>query len=112
MTSSSIRYHNPCWNTADGNTPISGKFSDGGLPCVPCPIDVISRLPWEKGKVNTSVQNEFCSTDAYEDTLSVWEGIRQLRTAKSALAKGSRNPFYLAIGMHKPHMPWQYVQKR
>jgi hypothetical protein len=62
-----LPYHNPCWNTADGNTPISGKFSDGGLPCVPCPIDVNSRLPWKKKEgVNTSIGNEFCSIDAYE----------------------------------------------
>ena len=43
--------------------------------------------------------------------MSVWEAVRQLRHAKSAQAKGSTKPFYLAVGMHKPHMPWQYAKE-
>jgi hypothetical protein len=93
------RFKNPCWNTADDG---KAKFQDGGLPCVPCPIDIESR---EKHKnVTTSIGNEFCAIDAYEDTFSINDAIRLMRAAAS-------KPFYLAVGLHKPHMPWQYAQE-
>lgn len=90
-----LPYRNPCWNTADYNV----SFQDGGLPCVFCPVDIRHYLP---GALNaaTSVANEFCEIDAYEDTLSVDDGIQLLRRARS-------EHFYLAVGLHKPHMPWQ-----
>ena len=45
---------------------------------------------------------DFCTTDAYEDTLTIAHARRLLRLA----AKASRQ-FYLAVGLHKPHTPWQ-----
>ena len=52
------------------------------------------------------MENEFCTTDAYEDTLSVNKAIKLLRAA----AKSGKQ-FYLGLGMHKPHMPWQFAQE-
>jgi iduronate 2-sulfatase len=52
-------------------------------------------------KGNTSIGNEFCEIDAFEDTFSVDEAITLLKKV------GKADNFYLAVGMHKPHMPWQ-----
>lgn len=93
-SAASLPYHNPCWNTADLNV----SFQDGGLPCVPCPADVKHYV--FKGKIN--VANEWCEIDAYEDTLSVDHALELLRGAAS-----KHEHFYLAVGMHKPHIPFQ-----
>jgi iduronate 2-sulfatase len=90
-----LPYKNPCWNTADDS---NATFQDGGLPCVFCPIDIAARL--FPTKFNTTVANEFCNIDAYEDELSVWNAIQQLQTVPA------NKFFYLAVGMHKPHLPW------
>lgn len=95
-SSAALPFRNPCWNTAD-DTKI--KFEDGGLPCVPCPVDVSHYL----FKTNTSIANEFCQIDAFEDSLTIDSAITQLRRAAREGAKG----FYLGVGLHKPHMPWQ-----
>ena len=96
-----LPYKNPCWNTADDP---NAKFQDGGLPCFFCNIDILSRL-FPK-KYNTSVADEFCDVDAYEDVLSVWNGVELL---KKHVPKDKF--FYLAVGMHKPHLPWQYAKE-
>jgi iduronate 2-sulfatase len=92
----SLPYENPCWNTADTNI----SFQDGGLPCFPCPIDLRKYL---LNDVNVTVANEYCSVDAEEDTLTVDHAIKLLKEAV-----GKDQLFYLAVGLHKPHMPWQY----
>ena len=81
-----LPYQNACWNTADyarSPTCENGKAAsatcDGGLPCVPCLIDVKHQL-FPKS-TNVSVENEFCTTDALEDTLSVRHAIDLLRKA-------------------------------
>eukprot|EP01062_Namystynia_karyoxenos_P074284 TRINITY_DN71163_c0_g1_i1.p1 TRINITY_DN71163_c0_g1~~TRINITY_DN71163_c0_g1_i1.p1 ORF type:complete len:542 (+),score=174.59 TRINITY_DN71163_c0_g1_i1:70-1626(+) len=94
-----LPYKNPCWNTAD--YPKVFKFQDGGLPCVPCPADVKHYV----FKSNLSVATEWCMIDAYEDTLSVDEGISLLRK----VPKGKF--FYLVVGMHKPHIPYQAARE-
>lgn len=91
-------YKNPCWNTADNP---NNTFQDGGLPCFFCKIDLLSRI-FPK-LYNTTVANEFCTVDAYEDELSVMNAIQQL---KQVVAQKNKY-FYLAVGMHKPHLPWQ-----
>eukprot|EP00041_Stephanoeca_diplocostata_P030796 m.940886 g.940886 ORF g.940886 m.940886 type:complete len:465 (-) comp23830_c1_seq4:363-1757(-) len=96
-SSAALPFRNPCWNTADQNTT---KFQDGGLPCVPCPVDIDHYV----FKANISVANEFCEIDAYEDTLSIDDAISMLN---KAVDSGS-SPFYVAVGLHKPHMPWQF----
>ena len=83
-SSAALPFRNPCWNTAD-DTKI--KFEDGGLPCVPCPVDVSHYL----FKTNTSIANEFCQIDAFEDSLTIDSAITQLRRAAREGAKG----FYL-----------------
>jgi len=106
-----LPFHNPCWNTADfkrsksceKESPASATC-DGGLPCAFCPIDIEARLPFLH--VNTNIGNEFCEIDAYEDSLSVDHAISLLREAK----KDGRQ-FYLAVGMHKPHLPWQAAKE-
>ena len=95
-SAAALPYRNPCWNTADDPT---ASFQDGGLPCVPCAIDVEARL---FHNVNVSIANEFCETDAFEDALTVDDALALLRGAH---ARGAH--FYLAVGLHKPHMPWQ-----
>jgi iduronate 2-sulfatase len=95
-----LPYKNPCWNTADDP---AAPFQDGGLPCFFCKIDIESRL--FPNKFNTTVANEFCTTDAYEDTLSIWNGIQQLKQVPNDKF------FYLAVGLHKPHLPWQATQE-
>ena len=95
-SAAALPYRNPCWNTADDPT---ASFQDGGLPCVPCAIDVEARL-FHNG--NVSIANEFCETDAFEDALTVDDALALLRGAH---ARGAH--FYLAVGLHKPHMPWQ-----
>lgn len=97
-----LPFHNPCWNTADNP---SASFQDGGLPCVPCAIDIAAHLPIIKKFVNVTVGDDYCTTDAYEDTLTVAEARKLLRIAAKAAT-----PFYLAVGVHKPHTPWQAAQ--
>lgn len=92
-SSEALPYNNPCWNTGDQEII---DFQDGGLPCVFCPADIKSYV----FGANNSVATDWCELDAYEDTLSVNEAIRMLRKAKD-------KHFYLAVGMHKPHQPWQ-----
>lgn len=94
-----LPFHNPCWNTADDP---NATFQDGGLPCIPCLIDIEHYLL----KTPISVANEMCNTDAYEDTLTVDVAIDMLRNASV-----SGTPFYLAVGLHKPHIPYQAAQE-
>jgi iduronate 2-sulfatase len=95
----SVPLQNPCWNTA-GRKWIPDKWQDGGLPCVPCLVDI---KHYTVGG-NISVANEFCATDAEEDTQTVNHAIDLLRQVAD-------QHFYLAVGMHKPHIPWQYAQE-
>ena len=95
-----LPFKNPCWNTADDP---NAKFQDGGLPCVFCAIDVESRL-FPK-HFNTTVADEFCAIDALEDTFSGDEAIALLRKVPEDKF------FYLALGMHKPHLPFQYSEE-
>ena len=109
--SNNLPFHNPCWNTADfkrsksceKESPASATC-DGGLPCAFCPVDIEARLPFLD--VSTNIGNEFCEIDAFEDSLSVDHAIDLLREAK----KDGRQ-FYLAVGMHKPHLPWQAAKE-
>lgn len=110
-----LPYYNPCWNTADRPSAVQrceGKAQsfpcDGGLPCAFCPVDIKSQLDkWIFGHGdNVSVANEFCEVDAWEDTLTVHAALSHLRhDVVQAAAAGL--PWYLAVGLHKPHMPWQ-----
>ena len=52
--------------------------------------------------MNVSVGNEFCDIDAFEDTRTIAAAEAQLRAAVAA-----RRHFYLGVGLHKPHLPWQ-----
>eukprot|EP00937_MAST-01D_sp_MAST-1D-sp2_P005350 g5350.t1 len=102
-----LPFQNPCWNTADhtsskgcNKTGPASASCDGGLPCFFCPIDILAKLD---KKTKVSVQNEWCTVDAVEDSETVNKAVRLLRAAAKA-----RTPFYLAVGLHKPHMPWQF----
>lgn len=87
-----LPYVNPCWNTADDP---EGKFQDGGLPCIFCPIDIEGHVFHDP---NVSVATEFCEIDAVEDTVTVTHAVKQLRAIASS---ASTAPFYLAVGVHK-----------
>lgn len=91
----SLPYYNPCWNTADNP---NATWQDGGLPCIPCLADLEHYLLGAP----ISVTNELCDTDAYEDTFSVDRAVELLHNATS-----SGKQFYLGVGMHKPHIPYQ-----
>jgi iduronate 2-sulfatase len=115
-SSSALPYFNPCWNTADLPQAVhacAGKAQsakcDGGLPCVPCPIDIQNGFDkWRSGHGNNvSVANEFCEIDAVEDIRTVEHAIAHLRGEAVAAAVAAGLPWYLGVGMHKPHMPWQ-----
>eukprot|EP00966_Prymnesium_polylepis_P194305 4504302-Prymnesium_polylepis.1 len=93
-SASALPYRNPCWNTADDP---NLNFQDGGLPCVPCIIDLRHYI---FGYKNTTVVTDWCETDAYEDVLTVDMALRMLRSAQG-------KHFYLAVGLHKPHIPYQ-----
>ena len=58
------------------------------------PIDIASKLD---KKFHVSVENEWCTVDAMEDTLTIDKAIALLKQAKA-----SGLPFYLGVGMHKP----------
>ena len=92
-----LPYRNPCWNTADTNI----SFQDGGLPCAFCPVDMRHYLLPKS--VNVTVANEFCTVDAYEDTLTVERAITLLRDA--VITK--KQYFYLAVGLHKCVRPFR-----
>jgi len=92
-----LPYRNPCWNTASYPATFP-KFQDGGLPCVPCATDIEHYIL----HTNSTVANDWCELDAGEDTLSVEMALHQLRAAA-----GAGRQFYLAVGLHKPHLPWQ-----
>ena len=78
-SAAALPYRIPCWNTADDPT---ASFQDGGLPCVPCAIDVEARL---FHNVNLSIANEFCETAAFEAALTVDDGLALLRGAHRTL---------------------------
>ena len=57
------------------------------------PIDIVSRVD---KRIKTSVGNEFCAIDAFEDTQTVHRAIRLLN-----MAHATGKPFYLGVGLHK-----------
>ena len=59
-----------------------------------CPIDIASKVD---KNVHVSVENEWCTVDAMEDTLTIDKAINLLKQAQA-----SGKPFYLGVGMHKP----------
>ena len=87
-SAAALPYRNPCWNTADDPT---ASFQDGGLPCVPCAIDVEARL---FHNVNVSIANDFCEVDAFEDALTVDDALASARdaaeSAKETVAFGGK----------------------
>ena len=64
---------------------------------MPCLVDVEHYVLGS----NSSVANDFCETDAVEDVLTIELAIRSLRE------RNRSTPFYLGVGMHKPHLPWE-----
>lgn len=92
-----LPYFNPCWNTAD-DPKIPSEFQDGGLPCVPCAVDIEHYV---FGKP-ISVATEMCETDAFEDTFTIERAVHFLQAAAS-----SGKQWYLGVGLHKPHLPFQ-----
>lgn len=93
---SALPYFNPCWNTADDPHFF---FQDGGLPCLPCLVDIEHYL---FHNVNVSVADEDCTTDALEDVFTVDRAVEMLTNVSK-----TGQQFYLGVGLHKPHMPWQ-----
>ena len=102
-----LPFDNPCFNTAatanlSCHVGHTGEC-DGGLPCVFCPIDIASHLPGSD--VNVTVANEFCELDAREDDATVAKATALLRLAAEKIKTVGLMQFYLAVGLHKPHMP-------
>lgn len=79
-----LPYRNPCWYE--------------GVDCAGCP-----GTHWT---IN-NVSEDWCirETGDMSDVRTIEIALDLLRTAVQA-TKNDSTPFYLAVGLHKPHMPW------
>jgi iduronate 2-sulfatase len=73
--------------------PYNNPCYGWGLQCYPCPKQANTTMPW-------------CEHEALDDTLTVEHALMHLEAA--ALHK---KPFFLGVGFHKPHLPWQAEKK-
>lgn len=75
-----LPYDNPCWTQ--------------GVDCIPCP---------KTGYSISNVSEDWCAMP--EGDLSDVQTVNKaIKLLKNAVKRG--DPFYLAVGFHKPHMPW------
>ena len=85
-----LPYYNPCF--------------DEGIDCFPCP-----KTGWGIGNVSS----DWCMIESRMDNKTVSRAVTLLNSAIASQQSGGEDakPFFLSIGMHKPHMPWQAKKK-
>ena len=76
------RYRNPCYTQ--------------GVQCVPC----------HDRSFKSNVTNDWCEIEALDDRFTIDVAIDLYEGWNASAA-----PFYLAVGLHKPHLPWQAEKK-
>mmetsp|Transcript_30084 Transcript_30084/g.79257 ORF Transcript_30084/g.79257 Transcript_30084/m.79257 type:complete len:559 (-) Transcript_30084:61-1737(-) len=85
-----LPYDNPCWLY--------------GIQCYPCP-----KWPSHLGPGWNATKMQWCELDALDDARTLSKALDMLKTAQHASAGG--RPFFLGVGFHKPHLPWQASKK-
>ena len=94
--------------------PFSNPCYDFGLSCVPC-VDTngthIIPKCIDDGFGPGPVSTCWCEVEAVEDILTVDKALNLLDIALDNYKKDPSTGFYVAIGLHKPHLPWQAAKK-
>jgi len=100
-----LPYENPCYGE--------------GVLCIPCPSEVFPKLHWLG-------LNAWCEMEAFDDYFTAERAIQYLHLAANGTRRhrsrhtmetfnasqhsdNSSNGFFLAVGLHKPHLPWQVL---
>ena len=93
-SSSALPYSNPCYFY--------------GISCLPCvgAHKKCSDHGFGPGNVSTC----WCEVEAVEDTLTVNRAIELMQIGAKDFHLQNKT-FYLAVGLHKPHLPWQAAKK-
>ncbi|KAK3266230.1 hypothetical protein CYMTET_25131 [Cymbomonas tetramitiformis] len=96
----SLPFQNPCWFY--------------GISCVPC----VDRKGFKvEPKCNDGgfgpgdVRTCWCEVEAVEDILTVDHALELMDFAAFDFHSPMNKNFYLAVGLHKPHLPWQADKK-
>lgn len=83
----SLPYRNPCWTQ--------------GVDCLPCPDTY-----WSINNVSA----DWCIKEE-GDLSDVLTTMHALDLLNNAVTNKPNTPFYLAVGYHKPHLPWMAKQE-
>jgi len=94
-SNAALPYSNPCYFY--------------GISCVPCG-GIENKKCSDHGFGPGHVSTCWCMTEAVEDTLTATRSIELLQIGVKDFKQNGKN-FYLAIGFHKPHLPWQASKK-
>ena len=95
------------------------SWSKSALPYKnPCYFEGVSCLPCAGGKAKCSddgfgpgpVETCWCEVEAVEDVQVVTQAIAYMDAAVEDFMQRNRT-FYLGVGLHKPHLPWQASKK-
>ena len=94
-----LPFDNPCWFY--------------GISCLPCTHingTHVEPICSDHGFGPGSVKTCWCEIEAAEDVLTVNRAITLLGDADHDYKEHGKQ-FYLAVGLHKPHLPWQASKK-
>lgn len=94
---------NKSWSKAA--LPYSNPCYFYGISCVPCG-GIGNKKCSDHGFGPGNVSTCWCMKEAIEDTLTATRSIELLQIGVKDFKQTGKN-FYLAIGFHKPHLPWQ-----
>jgi hypothetical protein len=94
-----LPFYNPCW-----------LFGISCLPCVALNGTKVEPQCSDFGFGPGQLRTCWCEVEATEDRLSVDRAISLMDLAKDDFENNGKQ-FYLAVGLHKPHLPWQAEKK-
>ena len=94
-----LPFDNPCW-----------LYGISCLPCMHLNGTHFEPICSDHGFGPGSVKTCWCEVEAMEDVLTVNRALALLEEADHDF-KVKGKGFYLAIGLHKPHLPWQASKK-